>query len=129
MKTIVLAVLAAGLLLVGCAGPSGEPGAAGPQGPAGEPGPAGPQGAPGPPGVVASGNGNGVSLYSGELYDDCRDAFGSISPSALRALWVGSGDAEELAAMSDDDVRGFVRLACLFFAMGQDDIPWDDLFN
>ena len=60
------------------------------------------------------------------MYDDCRDAFGSITPAGLRRLLAMSGDAAELGELTDDDVRGMLKLACLFIATGAD-IPWDDL--
>ena len=46
-------------------------------------------------GVAASGSGPTQSAYSPEMYDDCRDAFGSISPAGLRRVWAMSGDAAE----------------------------------
>ena len=58
------------------------------------------------------------------MYDDCRDAFGSISPAGLRRLWAASGDTAELAELTDDDVRGMIKLGCLMIAAG---LPWDDL--
>ena len=71
---------------------------------------------PGPP---SEGQGDTRAIYSPELYDDCRDAFGSISPAGLRQLWAESGDVAELGALSDDDVRGILKIACLMFATGE----------
>ena len=109
-------------------GPAGSPGASGPQGPAGPPGPAGPAGPPGPTGPLGPSGSPGLtgSSYSPELYDDCRDAFGSISPAGLRRIWASSGDSAELGELTDDDVRGLLKLGCLMFAAGAD-IPWGDL--
>ena len=59
------------------------------------------------------------------MYDDCRDAFGSISPAGLRRILAASGDAAELGELTDDDVRGMVKLFCLMAAAHI--IPWDDL--
>ncbi len=124
--------------LLGCVGPAGEPGqpgAAGAQGPAGAPGPQGPAGVPGPSGPPGpaggpgSANGERMSSYSPELYDDCRDAFNNLSPSALRAMWAGDADDLGLASMSDSDVHSITRMACLFLAMGHDDIPWGDIWG
>ena len=118
--------LAIGLALVmlaaACTVP-GPPGPAGPQGPAGASGPAEPQGPAEPDG----GQQAGLPAYSPELYDDCRDAFGSISPAGLRRLWAASGDASALGEMTDDDVRGLLKLGCLVIATGAGDIPWGGL--
>ena len=64
--------------------------------------------------------------YSPELYDDCRDAFGSISPAGLRRAWAASGDAAQLGELTDDDMRGIAKVGCLLFATGAD-APWGDL--
>ena len=103
-------------------GPAGSSGPAGPSGLAGSTGPAGPAGPPGPTSIVETSR----STYSPELYDDCRDAFGSISPSGLRQIWAETGDAAELGKLTDDDVRGILKVACLMMATGTD-IPWGDL--
>ena len=69
------------------------------------------------------------SAYSAELYDDCRDAFDSISVAALRQLWASSlnvADLSELGGLADDDVRGMLKIACLVWTTG-DEAPWGDL--
>ena len=109
----------------GPAGPSGLAGSTGPAGPAGPFGPVGPLGPVGPPGPTGIKE-TGRSTYSPELYDDCRDAFGSISAAGLRQLWAETGDAAELGKLTDDDVRGILKVACLMMATGTD-IPWGDL--
>ena len=106
-------------------GPAGSSGLAGPPGSAGSTGSAGPPGPVGPPGPTSIEE-TGRSTYSPELYDDCRDAFGSISPAGLRQLWAETGDAAELGKLTDDDVRGILKVACLMMATGTD-IPWGDL--
>ena len=53
------------------------------------------------------------------MYDDCRDAFGSLSPSALRQALTAEGDIPELRGMTDDDVRGLLKLGCFFIAAGE----------
>ena len=91
-------------------------GPAGPQGLAGPQGPAGPQGLAGP-------------TYSGEMYDDCRDAFNSFSEAALRQMLASEWDRAELgelAALTDNDLRGMLKFACLVMASGAD-LPWGDL--
>ena len=115
----------------GPSGPGGPPGPAGPSGLAGSTGPAGPPGPVGPPGPAGPPGPTSIeetvrSTYSPELYDDCRDAFGSISPAGLRQLWAETGDAAELGKLTDDDVRGILKVACLLMATGSD-IPWGDL--
>ena len=110
---------------VGEQGPSGPPGPAGergPQGIAGEQGPRGnrgpsgatgeqgPRGPAGPPGV----GGDAGREYSGDMYDDCREAYGNLNPRVWRELF----DDPNLNKLSDDDLRGMVRLACLFLAQG-----------
>ena len=118
----------------GSTGPTGPQGPVGPVGPAGLPGPAGPTGSSGPPGPSGlpgpagstSIEETGRSTYSPELYDDCRDAFGSISAAGLRQIWAETGDAAELGKLTDDDVRGILKVACLMMATGTD-IPWGDL--
>ena len=111
----------------GPSGPQGSVGSVGPQGsagPVGSAGPQGPQGSAGPVGSAgASGSGPTQSAYSPEMYDDCLDAFGSISPAGLRRVWASSGDAAELGELTDDDVRGMLKLGCLMMAAGAD-IPW-----
>ena len=135
MKRTIVALLALMLVLLtlvaactdsvagppGLAGPPGPTGATGPAGPAG---PAGPGGPAGPPGSDASLNDYQVQ-YSPELYDDCRDAFGSISAAGFRQIMAESGDAGELGRLTDDDLRGILKFFCLFVAMGED-LPWDD---
>lgn len=132
------AALVVCIALVGCIGPAGgpgQPGATGPQGSAGVPGPQGPAGVPGPSGPQGPAGERGTdviegtSSYSPELYDDCRDSFNNLSPSALRAMWASDADAQELATMSDSDVHSITRMACLFLAMGHEDIPWGDVFS
>ena len=79
-------------------------------------GPAGPQGLAGP-------------TYSGEMYDDCRDAFNSFSEAALRQMLASEWDRAELgelAALTDNDLRGMLKFACLVMASGAD-LPWGDL--
>ncbi len=79
-------------------------------------GPAGPQGPVGSPGLA------GVA-YSPELYDDCRDAFGSFSVASLRRMMATSGDVAELGelgVLTDDDVRSLLKMACLVMASGAD---------
>ena len=134
-RGVVLNILAALLgLLVGVgvvialvdtdAGPPGLPGLPGTAGPPGEPGPAGPQGAPGPPGPAGpqgepgQSGGQSATPYSGEMYDDCRDAFGSISAAGLRLLWKDELTGAELASLTDGDLRGLVKLGCLSIAAG-----------
>ena len=113
---------------VGQAGPQGPRGLEGPQGPAGVAGPqgsagvAGPQGPPGPVSELES------SPYSSELYDDCRDAFGSMSPAGWRQLLQSWGETE-LGPLTDDDLHGLLRFFCLMLAIGADDIPWADAFD
>ena len=109
----------------GLAGPPGSAGSTGPAGPPGPPGPVGPPGPAGPPGSTSIEE-TVRSTYSPELYDDCRDAFGSISPAGLRQIWAETGDAAELGKLTDDDVRGILKVACLLMATGSD-IPWGEL--
>ena len=76
----------------------------------------GPAGSQGPAG----------SAYSPEAYDDCRDAFNSFSPAALRQMLAASGDEAELGELTEDDVRAMLELGCLAIAMGADTL-WGDL--
>ena len=66
--------------------------------------------------------------YSPELYDDCRDAFGSMSPAGWRQLLQSWGETE-LGPLTDDDLHGLLRFFCLMLAIGADDIPWADAFD
>ena len=69
--------------------------------------------------VGPAGMGGGPS-YEGEMYDDCRDAFGPVSPTGLRRLMAASG--EDLGELTDDDVRWMVRLGCWVMASGGETI-------
>ncbi len=109
----------------GPVGPQGPAGLIGSQGPAGLIGPQGPAGLIGPQGPPGPAVGQEARPYSGELYDDCREAFGSISPAGLRRLMAKSGDVTDLGELTDDDVRGLLRVACLMIAIGAEDAPWD----
>ena len=132
MKRTIVALLALMLVLLtlvaactdSVAGPPGLAGPPGPTGATGPAGPAGPGGPVGPPGSDASLNDHQVQ-YSPDLYDDCRDAFGSISAAGFRQIMAESGDAGELGRLTDDDLRGILKFFCLFVAMGGD-LPWDD---
>ena len=116
MKMLAGLVLGTTLMVVamGCV-----EGPAGPQGPAGPPGPAGVAGVAGQasePIVVTS---SGVApKYSPEMYDDCRDAFGGISAAGWRQLM----DDEDLARLTDDDVRALFRVMCLMMAASDVDL-------
>ena len=109
---------------ISCEGPVGPQGPEGPQGPAGLQGPAGPQGSvgpAGPPGAAAQESSEPIRVYSGEQYDDCRDAFAIFTPAVLRLILTNSEDAALLAAMSDDDLRAVIRFYCFMIASGQRD--------
>ena len=63
------------------------------------------------------------------MYDDCRDAFNSFSEAALRQMLAAEWDVAELGelgGLTDDDVRGLLKMACLVLASGAD-LPWGDL--
>ena len=141
MKIVLLALL---LLATACtspaagppgpAGPEGPRGSAGSEGPRGPAGPAGPEGrrgdsgSEGPRGPAGSEGPRGVGSadsYSPELYADCRDAFGSISPAGLRRLLAGTDT--ELGELTDDDVRGLLKMVCLMLATGADSALYDFL--
>lgn len=111
---------------VGPQGPPGPQGIIGPQGPSGPPGLAGTQGTAGPGWAPT---GAPESVYSPELYDDCRNAFGSFSAAGLRRMLAMSGGAAELGELTDGDIGGFIMLACLFLAAGGDVSPWGDVFE
>ena len=104
---------------VGLQGPAGLQGSVGPQGPAGLQGSVGPQGVAGLRGEARPGDVS--TVYSPEMYDDCRDALGSISPAAMRQLW---GTVVDLGTWTDDDLRGLVKMGCLALASGA--VPWDE---
>ncbi len=109
-------------------GPAGLPGSVGPRGLTGPPGPTGPEGErgiPGPQGPSGTVNNVPNSQYSSELYDDCRDAFGGLSPTALRSLLASE---EELSRLSDDDLRAVAKMGCLFIAVTGGDTDWLDGF-
>lgn len=96
--------------------PAGPPGPAGPAGPAGAAGAVGPAGTSSDPIVVTS---EGVApKYSPEMYDDCRDAFGGISAAGWRQLI----DDQELAKLTDDDVRALFKVMCLMMAASDVDL-------
>ena len=107
----------------GSVGPAGPAGPAGPQGLRGPVGLQGPVGVQGPAGVQGAGVGgeSGNSVYSPEMYDDCRDAFGSISPAGMRQFL---GTAVDLRAWTDDDLRGWLKMVCVALASGA--VPWDE---
>lgn len=130
MKRISKAILALAvlLLLTGCItgpagpqGPTGPQGPAGPQGPDGSEGPVGPQGPAGPQGPSGSQGPVGIA-YSSELYDDCRDAFGSLSIAALRQMLFAGDDSPpvSLSGLTDNDIRSVLKMACLIMALGSD---------
>ena len=100
-------------------GRAGQPGQQGRRGASGSEGPRGPAGSEGPRGVGSA------DSYSPELYADCRDAFGSISPAGLRRLLAGSDT--ELGELTDDDVRGLLKMVCLMLATGADSALYDFL--
>ena len=52
------------------------------------------------------------------MYDDCRDAFGSISAAGWRQII----DDPELARLTDDDVRALFKVMCLMIAGSNVDI-------
>ena len=54
------------------------------------------------------------------MYDDCRDAFNSISPAGVRRLLTASAPGPEWGELTDDDVRGVLKLTCLVLATGTD---------
>ena len=68
--------------------------------------------------------GTAAPMYSPDMYDDCRDAYGSISPAIARQF-LAAADFAELGSWTDDDIRGLFKLACLMFASGA--IPWEEL--
>ena len=124
------------LLLAACTdstqGPIGPQGPVGPQGPAGAQGPTGPQGPAGPSGPQGPAGLQSLQdsiqpVYSPEMYDDCRDAFGSISASGLRQIFATSGDSDgiNLGGLTDDDIRGLLKMGCLMMAAGGVP-PWGD---
>ena len=117
-------VLIGGCGEAGLQGPMGPPGPIGPLGPVGPQGPAGPQG---PSEAPSHSWGSGhIASYSPELYDDCREAYGSFGPSGLRLMWEQAGESSELAGLSDEDVRGLFRLMCLTLATSGGTV-WNDL--
>ena len=61
-------------------------------------------------------DGGPVTSFSPELYDACREVYGSFSPGGLRFMWEQSGELSELSGLSDEDVRGLFRLMCLALA-------------
>ena len=63
-------------------------------------------------------------MYSPDTYDDCRDAYGSISPAIARQF-LAAADFAELGSWTDVDIRGLFKLACLMFASGA--IPSEEL--
>ena len=117
-------------------GPAGPGGPTGPRGPQGPVGPQGPHGQVGPQGLAGSQGLVGTQelvgpAYSGELYDDCRDAFNSFSEATLRQMLASGWDKAELgelAALTDNDVRGMTKLVCLYLAASAD-LPWGDLLQ
>ena len=117
----------------GSPGPQGLPGSPGPQGQAGPPGPPGPQGIAGPPGPPGpQGIAGPGGVYSPDLYDDCRDALGSITPGGLRRLLdeLDERDEQDLGRLTDDDLRGFLKLGCLYIALsGVADLPVGSLWG
>ena len=65
------------------------------------------------------------------MYDDCRDAFNSFSIATLRQMLASEWDVAELGelgGLTDDDVRGMLKMACLVLASGAD-LSWGDLLG
>ena len=67
--------------------------------------------------------------YDPKMYDDCVQAFTNIqpvlirrifeiNPAGLRRVFVESGNTAELAEMTEQDLRVFVRIGCLGLASG-----------
>ena len=89
---------------------------------AGPPGRQGERGIPGPTGAQGAAGDASTPAYNGDMYDDCRDAFGSLSVPILRAFYTANDDTEGLVLnMSDSDVRGMGKLGCLMLAAGSTD--------
>ena len=61
-----------------------------------------------------------TSQYSGEMYDDCREAFNMMSTSTLRRTL--AKDGIDLSEMDDNDVRALIGVVCLSIASGDKDI-------
>ena len=84
---------------------------------------AGPQGPRGLPG-------DGVAVYSGEMFDDCYSAFSNLSNEILRQMLVELDENASafVAVLSDSDIYGVLRLTCFAIAAGEQP-PFNDIWS